>query len=182
MRGSSIDGLGAFDDKGYLNVIIETPQDTANKLKWDPKIGLFKLSHVLPAGSVFPFDFGFVPGTKGGDGDPLDVLLLTDQPLPVACLVESRLIGVIEAEQMAEGKTERNDRLLAVAVESRNDRHLRDLRDLESHRLDEIEHFFIAYNQMRGRVFKPLARRGAKAATALVERSVDREEQQHGQR
>src|SRR5688500_13172450 len=171
MGGSRIEALPPFGRKGHLNVIIETPQGTANKLKWDPDSQVFKLSHVLPSGAVFPFAFGFGPGTRGGDGVPLDVLMLTDQPLPMGCLVEARLIGVIEAEQTAEGETERNDRLLAVAVESRNHRHVQEIGDLESHRLDEIEHFFVSYNAMRGRQFKPLARRGSKAATALVQRA-----------
>ena len=168
---SCIGELAAVDEKGQLRVIIETSKGTANKLKWDPKTGLFKLSHVLPAGAVFPFDFGFVPGTRAGDGDPLDVLILADQPLPTGCLVEARLIGVIEAEQTSDGKTIHNDRLLGVAVESRNHLHVREIGDLERHRLDEIEHFFISYNAMRGRQFKPLARRGAKAAATLVERA-----------
>lgn len=171
MDGSRVDRVGPFTSKNELNVIIETPQGTANKLKWDPATGLFKLSHILPAGAVFPFDFGFVPGTRGGDGDPLDVLLLMEHPLSPGCLVEARLIGVIEAEQTAEGKTARNDRLVAVAVESHAHGHLRDISDLETRRLDEIEHFFVSYNEMRGRIFKPLARRGAKAARVLVERS-----------
>jgi inorganic pyrophosphatase len=68
---------------------------------------------------VFPFDFGFVPGTHGADGDALDVLVLPDEPLFPLCLVQARLIGLIEAEQMQEGKTIRNDRMVAVAVGSR---------------------------------------------------------------
>src|SRR5688500_16161799 len=136
MAGSRIDELAAFGSKGALNVIIETPQGTANKLKWDSAAGLFKLSHVLPTGAVFPFDFGFIPGTRGEDRDPLDVLLLIDHPVPLGCLVEARLIGVIEANQTKKGKAIRNDRLVAVAFESRNHRKVKELQDLESHRLD----------------------------------------------
>ncbi len=163
-----IESLNAFTGEGCLNVIIETPKGTANKLKWDPASQLFKLGGVLPVGAVFPYDFGFTPGTLGEDGDPLDVLLLLDQPVPTGCLVESRLIGVIEAKQTKDGKTVRNDRLLAVAVDSRNHRHIRELRDLEPHRLDEIEHFFISYNEIKGKRFEPLARRGPKQARAVV--------------
>jgi inorganic pyrophosphatase len=73
----------------------------------DRKLGVLKLSHVLTAGAVFPFDFGFVPGTHGADGDALDVLVLSDAPLFPLCLVQARLIGVIEAEQTQEGNCER---------------------------------------------------------------------------
>ena len=67
---------------------------------------------------VFPYDFGFVPSTQAEDGDPLDVLVLTDDPLFPGCLVECMLIGAIEAEQEEEGKNKRNDRLIAVAQQS----------------------------------------------------------------
>ncbi|HEX8201166.1 MAG TPA: inorganic diphosphatase, partial [Isosphaeraceae bacterium] len=94
------DRLGAFAVKtGELNVIIETPKGSRNKFDFDEELGLFKLGGVLPAGAVFPYDFGFVPATRGGDGDPLDVLVLMDEPAFVGCLVPARLIGVIEAEQ-----------------------------------------------------------------------------------
>ena len=110
---------------GDLHVIIETPKGSRNKFKYDEAHGLFKLGGVLPAGAVFPFDFGFVPTTLGGDGDPLDVLLLMDEPAFAGCLVAARLIGVIEAAQTEEdGTTERNDRLIAVAAESRNHREV----------------------------------------------------------
>ena len=101
-----------------------------NKLKWDRKLGVLKLSHVLTAGAVFPFDFGFVPGTHGADGDALDVLVLSDEPLFPLCLVQARLIGVIEAEQTQEGKTIRNDRMVAVAVGSRLYAKVSDFDDL----------------------------------------------------
>jgi inorganic pyrophosphatase len=76
------------------------------------------LKSVLPNGAVFPFDFGSVPGTTADDGDPLDVLLLMDEPAFTGCLVQGRLLGVINAKQTSNGKTERNDRLIAVAAES----------------------------------------------------------------
>src|SRR5437868_13373634 len=101
-----------------VTVVIETPKGSRNKLKFDPATRKFKLSKVMPEGMMFPYDFGFVPSTKAEDGDPLDVLVLTDAPLFPGCLVECTLIGAIEAEQKEEGETERNDRLIAVATQS----------------------------------------------------------------
>src|SRR5215208_5286440 len=113
--------LTAFDaENGDLNVVIDTPKGSRNKFKYDEALGLFRLSGVLPAGAVFPFDFGYIPSTEGGDGDPLDVLVLMDEPVFVGCLVPSRLLGLIEADQTENGKTTRNDRLIAVAANSRN--------------------------------------------------------------
>lgn len=168
--------LDPFDaESGDLNVIIETPKGSRNKFKFDEQHGLFKLGGVLPAGAVFPFDFGFVPATLGGDGDPLDVLLLMDEPAFAGCLVAARLIGVIEAEQTEEdGQTERNDRLIAVAAESRNHRDVRALDQLSGNLVDEIEHFFVSYNAVKGKEFKPQRRAGPDRAQALVEEGITR--------
>ena len=108
---------GPFEDDCVM-VVIETPKGSPNKLAFEPRYGTFVLKGVLPAGAVFPFDFGFVPSTRAEDGDPLDVLVLMDAPVFPGCIVPSRLVGVIEAEQTEDGKTERNDRLLAVAANS----------------------------------------------------------------
>ena len=113
VRPTSLDRLSAFDGD-FLIVVIETPKGSANKLAYEPRYGTFVLKGVLPAGAVFPFDFGFVPSTRGEDGDPLDILVQMDAPAFPGCIVPSRVIGVIEAEQTEVGQTERNDRLLAV--------------------------------------------------------------------
>jgi inorganic pyrophosphatase len=168
--------LEAFDDDGKeLNVVIETPKGSRNKFNYDDKLGLFKLGGVLPSGAVFPFDFGFVPSTVGGDGDPLDVLVLMDEPAFTGCLVRVRLVGVIEAEQIErDGETERNDRLIGVAAKSRLHRKVRSLGSLSPVLLDEIEHFFVSYNEIKGKEFKPLGRFGPARARKLVEEGIRR--------
>jgi len=167
--------LDAWDrQSGMLNVVIETSKGSRNKLKYNPEQGLLELSKVLPRGLVFPFDFGFIPSTKGDDGDPLDVLLLLDEPVPAGCKVPARLIGVLEAEQTEDGETERNDRLIAVAEDSHEHRDLRSLKDLNERLVQEIEHFFVSYNEMAGKQFKPLARNGPSRAQKLVKQAVKR--------
>ena len=163
--------LTPFDKDGYVNAIIDTPRGSRNKLKFDQKIGMFKLGGALPLGAVFPFDFGYVPSTMADDGDPLDILILMDEPAFVGCLVPAKLIGVIEAEQTEENKTTRNDRLIAVAADSRNHSHLRFLGDLNNNLVHEIERFFISYNETKGKCFRVLARSGPQAAHALIEKS-----------
>ena len=166
----SLESLDTFNDEGDLNVVIETPKGSRNKYTYDEKTGLFKLGGVLPSGASFPFDFGFVPSTLGGDGDPLDVLVLMDEPAFPGCLVYVRLVGVVEAEQTErDGETERNDRLIGVAAESRLQRHVRALGSLSPDLLEEIEHFFISYNQAKGKEFKPIGRFGPQKALKLVE-------------
>ena len=159
------------DGQNTVNVIVETPKGSRNKYNYNPDLEVFELGGVQPEGSTFPYDFGFVPSTKGGDGDPLDVLLIMDEPAPMGCLVEARLIGVIEAEQTEDGEAGRNDRLLAVAEHAKTHSHIKTLTDLRPGLLDEIEHFFIAYNQVKGKEFKPLRRGDAETARKLVEES-----------
>jgi inorganic pyrophosphatase len=163
-----------------LNVIVETPKGSRNKFEFDDKYGIFKLSGVLPAGANFPFDFGFVPSTLGEDGDPLDVLVLMDEPAFIGCLVPSRLIGVITAEQTErDGETMRNDRLIAVAADSRTHQGLETVLQLGETvggdmLLSEIEHFFISYNTIKGKQFKPLGRFGPDHAEQLIKEGIKR--------
>ncbi|HMJ05470.1 MAG TPA: inorganic diphosphatase [Chthoniobacterales bacterium] len=164
-----INKLTPFHRKtGDLHVVIDTPKGSRNKFAWDEKRELFQLGGVLPVGAIFPYDFGFIPRTRGEDGDALDVLVLMDEPAFTGCLVACRLLGVIEAEQTEKGRTERNDRLIAVAAKSRTNEHLQSLEDLNGKFLDEIEHFFVSYNEAKGKKFKPLGRFGPERARKLV--------------
>lgn len=165
--------LPAFVPKSIdVNAIVDTPQGSQNKFKYDEESGLFMLGGAMPAGAIFPFEFGFIPSTVGGDGDPLDLLILLDAPTFVGCLVRARLIGVILAEQTEDGKTERNDRLIAVAVQSPRHEHVRELRELPKQLVSEIEHFFVSYNAIKAKEFRPLGRHGAARALALVRKSI----------
>jgi len=170
---SVFEKVSAFDDEtGDLHVIIDTPKNSRNKYKFDEKLGLFKLGGVLPVGHFFPFDFGYIPQTLGGDGDPLDVLVLMDEPAFVGCLIPSRLIGVIAAEQTEEGKTETNDRLIAVASNSRVHKDIKSINDINSVLIEEIEHFFVSYNEAKGKKFKLLGRFGAQKAKRIIEEGM----------
>ncbi|MCU1258256.1 MAG: hypothetical protein JWO80_1141 [Bryobacterales bacterium] len=154
-----------------ITVTIETPRGSRNKLKYDPARRMYQLSKVLPEGMVFPHDFGFVPGTKAEDGDPLDVLVLTDEPLFPGCLVECRLIGVIEMEQDVEGAMTRNDRLIAAAQASLLYADVNDLSGLNPTILGQIEAFFVNYQNVRGIKVNILDRRGPDRARTILQRS-----------
>jgi len=157
--------------KKTVRVIVETPKGRRNKFKFDPDQKCFILGAVLPAGLAFPYDFGFLPDTLADDGDPLDVLLLMDESAFPGCVVESRLIGVLEIEQSKDGKAYRNDRIIAVAEKAHDYRDLRSLKDLNENLLKEIEQFFEANSRIKGKEFKLLAARGPKRARRLVEKS-----------
>src|SRR2546421_9974676 len=132
--------LPAWAGAGVLRAVVEASQGSRNKLKSDPALGAFVLHKVLPLGTSFPFDFGFVPSTRAADGDPIDVLLLMDEPVAPGVVVPCRLVGVIEAEQGdASAKAKRNDRLLAVAEHSHRYRHCRSIRDIGPDGIAEAE-------------------------------------------
>ncbi|MDX1953155.1 MAG: inorganic diphosphatase [Verrucomicrobiota bacterium] len=161
--------LPPFDEaRGMLNVIIETPKGCRNKYNYDSDLKLFRLKKVLPAGAVFPFDFGFVPSTLGDDGDPLDVLLLMEEPAFPGCLVRAQLIGALQAKQTQNGRTERNDRLIATAEKMQSFCHISTLTGLNPDLLEQIEHFFVSYNTVAGKTFKVLRRSGPEVAKELV--------------
>ena len=165
------ESLPTHDDDGAWLAVIEASQGTRHKLKYSPEWNAFVLDGVLPVGLAFPYDFGFVPSTRGDDGDPLDVLVLADEALPPGAVVPCRIVGVIEAEQHDRGEhdAKRNDRLIAVAVKSHRHGGCTRLKDLSANVLDEIEQFFVAFNASKGGSFRPLARRGVATATRLVE-------------
>lgn len=158
---------------GEFNAIIETPKGYRNKYKYDPRLDQVLLDGVLPPGAVFPYDFGFLPGTRGEDGDPLDILVLLDEPVFTGCIVPVRLVGVIEAEQTErDGTTVRNDRLIGVSVTSHEYRNITELAHLPRSLVEEISYFFQSYNQTRGKEFLPIARRGVAGAEKLVKRGI----------
>jgi inorganic pyrophosphatase len=146
---------------GAVRAIIETPKGSRNKFKYEPGENLFSLDRVLPAGSAFPLDFGFVPSTLAEDGDPLDILVFTDEPVSVGCLVLTRLIGVIEATQKERGqKLVRNDRLIGVSLQTLAFRHWKSLKSAGHEMVRAIEQFFISYHLVQGRQFHPFSRGG----------------------
>ena len=108
-----------FDKDGTLQVVIETPQGSRNKYAFDHERNVIVLKKILPAGMIFPYNFGLVPSTLAEDGDPLDVLVLMEEAAFPGCVLDARIIDVIEGEdELDGGATQRNDRLLAVATMS----------------------------------------------------------------
>lgn len=141
--------------RNTVDIIIETPKGCRNKYAYDEEVKRFRLKKILPAGAVFPFDFGFIPDTKGEDGDPLDVLVIMDEPAYPGCIVECKIIGALKAKQTErDGRVEENDRLIAVSIVSTTYSEVRSLNDINKNILDEIEHFFISYNHQAGKKFE----------------------------
>jgi inorganic pyrophosphatase len=158
--------------KSECKVIIETPKGRRNKFDYDPNSQLFALGGLLPEGLAFIYNFGFIPSTLGEDGDPLDVLVLMDEPAHVGCMLDVRLIGIMEAEQIEDGKSTKNDRLIGVAVHSYGHRGL----------LSQVEEFFISYNKSRGKKFKVTGCHGPNRAAKAVRVGVAASRKKHEKR
>ncbi|MFL5739634.1 MAG: inorganic diphosphatase [Flavisolibacter sp.] len=159
-------------DNRSLDVIIETPKGDRNKYVYDQKKKAYRLKKILPAGSVFPFDFGFIPDTRGEDGDPLDVLVIMDEPAYPGCILEVQIIGVLKALQIEKNKAVRNDRLVAVSTASHMYKGLEEITDLDKNIQEEIKQFFVSYNMLAGKEFKPEGWEGAKKARKLIKKAA----------
>jgi inorganic pyrophosphatase len=151
-----------------LQVIIETPKGSRNKYSFDPEQKIYVLKSALPAGMYFPYDFGFVPRTMADDGDPLDVLVLMEEPAFPGCALMARIIGVIEGEQTSSKGTTRNDRLVAIAETARTYEHLKTIKDIPNQAFREIEEFFVNYHRLQGRKYKLLGCGDQRAAEKLI--------------
>ena len=166
----STTGVAKPGDK-LLQVIIETPKGCRNKYSFDALQKIFVLKAALPAGMIFPYDFGFLPRTLADDGDPIDVLVLMDEPAFPGCALMARLIGVIEGEQTDKKHTVRNDRLVAVADTAHMWANTKSIKDLPKKALKEVEEFFVNYHELQGKKYKLLAVKGKKAALTLIEKA-----------
>ncbi len=151
-----------------ITAIVETPKGSAQKYDYDEKNKWFKLKKVMPAGMVFPFDFGFIPGTKGEDGDPLDIILISELKSFPGCAMDCRIIGGIVAKQTEKDKTVRNDRFLAIPEASQMFVDVKSIEDLPKEIIQQLESFFVNYNEEAGKKFKPLKNIDAKEAYKLI--------------
>jgi len=155
-----------------FDVVIETPKASAQKYDYDPDSHFFRLKKILPAGMVFPYDFGFIPHTKGEDGDPLDVIVISEFCSFPGIIVKCRIVGAIKAEQTAKkGKDKmiRNDRFIAVPSCSSIFEKVKSIDDLPKDILHQLEEFFVDYNRLEGKEFRALKQLDAKDAKKLIE-------------
>lgn len=143
------------DGVGNVRVVVETPAGSRVKYKYDETLGVFAWSRLLPPGLVYPFDYGFLPGTVSGDGDALDAIVWAEQPTQSGVVVPSRVIGALRVEQQRDGgPVKRNDRILVVPVLDPNEAAARDVTDVPGGVLTELERFFVASLNGTGKVIR----------------------------
>jgi inorganic pyrophosphatase len=166
--------LAAIDHRldetaGTCRVVIETPKGSRSKYTWDAEVETFELSGLLPVGMSFPLDFGMVPATLADDGDPLDILVIGDEPSVVGCVVDVCILGVIKAEQTERGRTYRNDRLVGRVALSVSYDHARRIEDLGPPFVDHLGRWFANYNALKGKGFDVVGVDGPEEAFRLIE-------------
>jgi inorganic pyrophosphatase len=159
-------------DPTTIQVIIETPKGSRNKYAFDPEQRIFQLKKVLPAGMTFPYDFGFVPSTVAEDGDPVDVLVLMDEPAFPGCLLRCRVIGIIEGEQGKKKECERNDRVVGVEEDNHSYAHVKHVKDLGKTFVKELEKFFVNYHDLGGKEYRILDVRGPAEAQRRIKQGM----------
>lgn len=153
-----------------MDIIIETPARSNVKYTYDKDRQAFRLKKVLAHGLSFPFDFGFIPGTIADDGDPLDVLVLSEFSTFTGCVVDARLIGCLLVEQGTGEHLVTNHRYLAVTEISRQFEKVESIEDLPEELLRQVEQFFIAYITAEGKELRITGQLNAAQAVALTER------------
>ncbi len=152
------------------NAVIEIPKGNRNKFELDKKTGLIRLDRYLFSSSHYPGDYGFIPQTLAGDGDPLDILVMVSEPTFSGCLIEARIIGLFKMRDHGQ----EDYKILSVPNSDPMMRDYHDLDDLPSHYLQEVSHFFATYKQLEGVEIEVLGWAPANEAIAEVKTSVDR--------
>ncbi len=153
--------------KDEMNVIIEIPNGSQNKYEIDKETGLIALDRVLHTAQRYPFDYGFVPQTLWDDGDALDVVLLTTQPLLPGILVHARPIGILP---MIDGG-DKDEKVLAVPANDPRFAGTKDIGDVNPHTLKEISHFFLTYKQLQNKEVTLGEWQGKAEASAAFDRA-----------
>lgn len=155
-----------------FTVVIETPKGSTQKYDYDEKLHGYCLGKIMPTGMIFPYDFGFVPDTKGSDGDPLDVIVISEFYSFPGCIIQCRIIGSILAEQQSKKGMVRNDRFIAIPELSLVYSEVQNISDLPKKLTDELSEFFVNYNRAEEKEFKPLGTIDAKEARKLIKKSM----------
>jgi inorganic pyrophosphatase len=156
-----------------LEVIIETIRGSHLKYYYNPETGMYELKKALPLGMVFPYDFGFIPRTKGDDGDPVDAMVISEFASFTGCRMKCRVIGGLLAKQSTKGKTIRNDRFFFIPKDSVAFSHIRNIQDLGKEHNQKLRDFFINYNKAEDKEFTPLKWVDAAKALELIDKSKE---------
>ena len=161
--------IPAQPEPGLVNVLIEIPAGSKNKYEFDKDLNAFALDRVLYSSVQYPYDYGFIPNTLADDGDPLDGMVLMDQPTFPGCVIAARPIGMLE---MIDGG-DRDEKILCVPDQDPRYSQVKSLRDVAQHRLDEIAEFFKTYKNLEKKVTEILGWKDVGEIMPLINECIE---------
>lgn len=160
--------IPAQPKSGIINVLIEIPGGSKNKYEFDKDMNAFILDRVLFSSVKYPYDYGFVPNTLADDGDPLDGMVMIDEPTFPGCVIAARPVCMLE---MIDGG-DRDEKILCVPDEDPRYDHVKSLKDIAPHRLEEIAEFFRSYKNLEKKETQILGWKDIDQVAPLVEKCV----------
>jgi inorganic pyrophosphatase len=149
--------------------VIEIPKGSRNKYEYDKDMEAFALDRVLYSPFVYPAEYGIIPQTLYDDGDPMDIMVLMEQPTFPGCVIETRPIGIM---RMIDGD-DNDDKILGVPINDPRFKDVNDINDVPKHLLDEIAHFFKEYKHLEGKTTEVLGWENARKALEAIEHSIE---------
>ena len=165
----ALDQIPARNRDGSVNALVESPRGSRAKYEYDEALGVVGLGRALHSAVYFPTGYGFVPGTRGSDGERLDVLVLGEEPAFPGCLARVRLLGVLTIAT-AHGP---EHKLLGAPVGEPRFGEYHDVNDVPGHVRKEIEHFFEVYRELEGRDLASFGWQGADCARAVLDEAIE---------
>lgn len=164
--------LGPYDEHHALRVVVESPRGASLKFAYEAKLRLFVVARALPLGVVYPYDWGFVPGTRGDDGAPLDAMVLHDFASSPGVLLTCRILGMVKVVQRdGSGKPEINNRIIATPAWHTPLEQFADARDLPTAARGQLEQFFVTAAEMAGKRVNIKGWASSKAVARFIERN-----------
>lgn len=167
-REVDLSRIPAQPKPGLINVLIEIPKGSKNKYEFDKDMQAFALDRVLYSSVQYPYDYGFVPNTLADDGDPLDGMVMMDEPTFPGCVIAARPIGMLE---MIDGG-DRDEKILCVPDKDPRYANIKSLKDVPQHRLDEIAEFFKSYKNLEKKVTEIRGWQDVDQVMPLVEKCI----------
>ncbi len=152
-----------------VNAVIEIPQGSRAKYEIDKASGLLKLDRIIYSSFYYPCNYGFIPQTYGDDKDPLDILVITSQPVQALCLMEAKVIGVMQMIDSGDA----DDKIIAVAANDPGVNHFNDIEELYKHFFDELRHFFEEYKRLENKMVKVEEFGNREFAYTIIKQAMD---------
>jgi inorganic pyrophosphatase len=152
-----------------VNAIIEIPQGSRCKYEIDKESGLLKLDRIIYSSFYYPCNYGFIPQTYGDDKDPLDILVLTSMPVQALCIVQAKVLGVMQMVDSGDA----DDKIIAVAANDPSVNHYNNIEELPKHFFDELRHFFEEYKKLENKTVKVDEIRDKSVALKSIQEAID---------